>query len=264
MLKSYNVTLKDWSLFEYISMQVRRDFNGSQKEITTEITTALDRIAKNSTIDAYKIEELWFPNVKCDIFISHSHKDIVLAKKFARWIYDRFGLTSFIDSSVWNHSSSLIDEINKKYSLNEKGNYDYKKIINVTNHVNTILISAILKAIDSSKCVFFLNTPNSIGSAKDSTEQTTHSPWLYSELMFTYIIDKNQKKKARDSVPKSPSHSVVEDLKMNFKLPTKHLENIDDGDLSTWEFEKDDYSNKEPLEILFDIMQRKKHSEDFY
>lgn len=44
----------------------------------------------------------WFPQIKADVFISHSHSDEKLAIIFAGWLYNAFGLTAFIDSCVWD------------------------------------------------------------------------------------------------------------------------------------------------------------------
>lgn len=249
MIESYNLSLTNEFLSNYVPKQLKYKFLEKQNRVIDD----LDRITKTCVINANDLEELWFPNIECDIFISHSHKDVKLVNKLAMWIYDVFQLKSFIDATVWGHSEVLMKKINDTYSKNNSGGYDYKKVINVANHVNMILMTAILKVIDSSKCVFFLNTPNSISPVKDSIEQATYSPWIYSEIMFTHIIDKNRKFKGLDSsLSESLKHHDDIDLKMNFKLPTEHLVSINNTTLKHWKITKD--TNQDKLAILSQIV----------
>ena len=46
-----------------------------------------DSIDKDIILDGSRIIDTFFPNVKADIFISHSHKDVGVAKEFAKYIY---------------------------------------------------------------------------------------------------------------------------------------------------------------------------------
>ena len=46
-----------------------------------------DSIDKDIILDGSRIVDTFFPNFKADIFISHSHKDVLAAKEFARIIY---------------------------------------------------------------------------------------------------------------------------------------------------------------------------------
>jgi hypothetical protein len=50
----------------------------------------------------------WFPYINADIFISHSHKDYNDVVCLAGWLEEKFGLTAFVDSSVWGYSDRLL------------------------------------------------------------------------------------------------------------------------------------------------------------
>ena len=58
-------------------------------------------IGENGSLDGSKMQTNWFPQIKVDIFLSHSHKDEKLAIALAGWLKKTFGLTTFIDSCVW-------------------------------------------------------------------------------------------------------------------------------------------------------------------
>ena len=62
----------------------------------------------------------WFPQIKADIFISHSHKDKGLALALAGWLEETFGLTAFIDSCVWGYANKLLKMIDDEYCYQKK------------------------------------------------------------------------------------------------------------------------------------------------
>ena len=77
---------------------------------------------------ADSIWDEWFPEVNADVFISHSSKDVDLAKMFAQWLKKNFSLSAFIDSDIWGHSDDLLKEIDNVHCLNPGGEtYNYKK-----------------------------------------------------------------------------------------------------------------------------------------
>lgn len=123
-------------------------------------------------LDGNKMIETYFPDLKADIFISHSHKDIDKAKEFSKEIYRRTGLVSFIDSEVWENIDNLFISIHKDI-VSDK--YAYM-----------MLNTALLNMIDKCECLFFLDTPNSFNNESASTL----SPWIYSELSMANVIEK--------------------------------------------------------------------------
>ena len=66
-------------------------------------------------LDGSKMQANWFPQIKADVFISHSHKDRELALTLAGWLRETFGLTAFIDSCVWGYANDLLKMIDNKY-----------------------------------------------------------------------------------------------------------------------------------------------------
>lgn len=97
-------------------------------------------IGENGSLDGSKMQTNWFPQIKVDIFLSHSHKDEKLAIALAGWLKETFGLTTFIDSCVWGFSNKLLKEIDGKYCrCQESKAYDYQKRNYSTSHVHMML-----------------------------------------------------------------------------------------------------------------------------
>lgn len=100
-------------------------------------------LLSDDILDASRIEEEWFPQLKSDIFISHSHKDEETAKALAMWLSDTFKLDAFIDSTVWGYYTILLDALLKETT-----------IYNASSHVHLMLNQALMKMIDKCEALF--------------------------------------------------------------------------------------------------------------
>lgn len=200
---------------------------------------SLDKyIVDNDALDASKIEEDWFPPIKADVFLSHSHKDEKLAITFAGWLSETVHVTVFIDSCVWGYSDELLSIIDKKYCVSkEKTNggyiYNYDKRNKSTTHVHMILNGALAKMIDSTECIMFLNTPNSIKMNELMNKSITDSSWIYSELLMSKIIRNKKlieyrKEEIVFAEKQELSHS---ELNVQYYIETDHLIDISWKDL---------------------------------
>jgi hypothetical protein len=183
-------------------------------------------------LDGSKIQSSWFPQVDADIFISHSHADEDIAVSLAGWLWDEFGLVSFIDSLVWGYSNELLKEIDNAYCLNEGGkNYDYDTRNYSTSHVHMMLCTALTMMIDRTECLFFLNTPSSVCPTENI--EKTLSPWIYFEIATTKIVE-----------PKLPSRDLLEartfsekfekSLQITHELDLTHLSDLGAIVLRKW------------------------------
>lgn len=142
----------------------------------------------NGYINMSKITEDWFPTVKCDIFLSHSHKDIELVNGLVGFFHKYFKVNVFVDSYIWGYCNELLREIDDKYCMRDNGEmFDYDKRNYSTSHVHMMLANSLNKMIDKSECIIFLDTDNSL-DVKNIIENGTSSPWIYSELISTKLI----------------------------------------------------------------------------
>lgn len=82
-----------------IDLKIETNKNKSFEEYNYSNFKEIEKKLKNfilngGSIKAVEIQNDWFPNIKADIFISHSHKDEELAIKLGDWLFNNFGLKS--------------------------------------------------------------------------------------------------------------------------------------------------------------------------
>lgn len=197
---------------------------------------------KSGIIDGTMLQEDWFPIINdFDIFISHSHKDKDLAIALAGWLYKEFELNSFIDSCIWGYADDLLRKIDNLHCrINNK--YDYNLRNYSTSHVHMMLNTALMKMIDKTECLFFLNTPRSIKLS--GIETRTLSPWIYSEIGISQLIEKKRKKRTYEI--------VFGGFDISHCLDLSHLAEISRKDLSKWSLI--DVKKEKALDELYKII----------
>lgn len=271
MYKGFNLTLTraDKMDFMDISSQDIKLYSSGLHELRSnlldKVSSNIDLTDETGIIDVTKLKNNWFPENNYDVFISHSHNDVLIAKRIACWLKNEFDIDAFIDSTVWGYSNDLLKKIDDRYcvlSENKKTGritYDYDKRNYSTSQVNLILSSALHDMIDSCECIIFLNTENSI-SVVNTIRNKTNSPWLYDELQTTRLINKKVPERLlleteirqSDYINKSSNelppfqHDVTQEL-------TKLLK-ITKDDLVTWEHKWSSIQNKgncKPLDLLY-------------
>lgn len=229
------------------------------EERRSQIRQQLDNyILQDGVIDGAKIQSEWFPDDKeIQIFISHSHKDEELAVNLACWIYEHFGIVSFIDSCVWGYSKELLKKIDVKYCKKEDDLYDYDKRNYSTSHVHMMLVTALNKMINRSECLFFLNTQNSIHFK--GIEERTLSPWIYAELEMTRTIQLTVPQRLMPSSCFSSTgeqHKRINessDLRISYPVNTGQLTTIDNRVLMQWRKRHIQEPRNNALDILYAI-----------
>ena len=207
-------------------------FKDSNKEIRAKLKSFM---FSDNSLDGSKIQDAWFPQINAQVFISHSHKDEVMAKMLAGWLKETFNIDSFIDSCVWGYANDLLRDIDNEFCINDNGlTYDYNKRNYSTSHVHMMLSSALSMMIDNTECLFFLNTENSI-TLSESIEKT-ESPWLYFEIGISQII--RTKERIRNLLERVRLYSSHDDLekaiKVSYTTDTHHLTKIDTNTLNAW------------------------------
>lgn len=205
-------------------------------------------IYDNGHIDGSSLKKHWFNIQQADIFISHSHNDINKVKAFAGWLYDIFGLKSFIDSCVWGYCNDLLKQIDDDNCKKKGSNtYNYELRNYTTSHVHMMLSIALSEMIDNAECVIFYNTPESVTLKSDlkaineSTKVVTMSPWIYHELAMTTFIRKSELKRSKVILEKAfESRAIGEFNSINIEHDVKqYLDNmisLTDEDLRRWQY----------------------------
>lgn len=220
-------------------------------------------ISEDGIINGSDLKEHWFSISEKDIFISHSHNDINKVKAFAGWLYETFGLESFIDSCSWGYCDELLKKIDDRYCFNPKTqtyNYDLRNY--TTSHVHMMLSTALSEMIDKTECIIFFNTPNSINMGteleKIKNNSKTLSPWIYHELSMTTLLRTNYPDRKKKFLEHFAQRADGE-LSINYDV-TKLLNELTvlkEQDLTSWKEIWDRRPIKikeEALDLLYEIV----------
>jgi len=212
----------------------KKIFNKTSLEIGTTLN---EYLSANGSIDATLMQKQWFPKINAEVFISHSHKDFDKAISLSGYLQYTFGLTSFVDSCLWEHANKLLRMIDDKYCLNYSNSYSYQKRNLSTTHVHLLLSTAIMMMIDQCECLFFLNTPKSISS--NEVISRSKSAWIYSELAISQLVRKKSIQTHRKLFEKgfSKQASLHENYlfpDFEYEVETMHLANLETKDFDNW------------------------------
>ena len=136
------------------------------------------------------MRDLVFPTDEFDVFISHSHNDLEIAKLFAVWLKEKYRYRVFLDSFVWSSIDGLLLEIDNQYCKQKNGLYSYHRRNYSTAHIHTMLSMSIMEIIKHSKAGVFIDSPHSIDlrNLSNSNRAKTLSPWIYQEIMFMRLF----------------------------------------------------------------------------
>ncbi len=195
---------------------------------STVAKTLQEFISCDGVVDATKLQGNWFPTVKADIFISHSHKDFDNVCILAGWLKEKFDLTVFIDSCIWGNYTDILRQIDKKYCYSDSLKiYDYGTRNITTSHVHMMLANALSMMIYNTECLFFINTPNSI-SFKSTVVDKTLSPWIYHEMIASKYLRPSElirPKSISENLQFSSGEIMAMDSmpKFEYDLPKDHL-----------------------------------------
>ncbi|MGB8368021.1 MAG: hypothetical protein ACLPYZ_01685 [Limisphaerales bacterium] len=229
--------------------------NESNSNIVEE---ALKDFLDNGKIDGSKMRDHWFPEIKADVFISHSHRDQTDAKKLAGYLERNFGLNSFIDSCVWGYADDLLKQIDNQYCLNVgRETYSYEKRNGSTSHVHMMLSTALGMMLDTTECVIFMDTPNSITS--NDAVKKTQSPWIYYELGLMRLIRKRSPEEHRPRLVEESfaNRRSAFALEVEYSVALGDLTQIDASRLNNWlkAWEARAVGDRDvhPLDVLYKI-----------
>ena len=153
-----------------------------------ELHSELRRLVKGERgiIDGERLQNFVFPTNNYDVFISHSHNDLEIAKRFATWLKEKYGYNVFLDSFVWNSADGLLREIDNLYCKQRNGLYNYHRRNYSTAHIHTMLSMSIMEIIKRSKVGILIDSHHSINleRLRNSNQGKTLSPWIFQEIMF--------------------------------------------------------------------------------
>jgi len=229
MFVGYSLDINEKNFFQNDSQEYyykigKKEFESMKKRLNTNLDN-LDFFENGDKLDGSKMQENWFPIMKVDIFLSHSHRDEKLAIALAGYFKANFGWSVFIDSCLWGYCDDLLRAIDERYCMNPSGEtFIYEKRNQSTSHVHMMLSVALQKMIDESECLMFLKTENSLTNLKDAIEEKTLSPWIYMELFSIETVRLSKRRKINFIEP-TLKHTLFEQkaLAVEYKVKTDGL-----------------------------------------
>lgn len=248
MFVSFDTKIENKEMFNDYLESGRSIFSQNQKIVYN----ALDEYLLNdNVIDGDAISQDWFPIIKSDIFISHSHLDEDYVIAFAGWLKDNFNLDAFIDSCVWGYSNELLKQIDKRYCKKAYATYSYEKRNISTSHVHMMLNVALMKMIDKCECIFFINTPHSLPIVDNIRKvESTLSPWIYSEVEMTRYLREQKPQRKGYQYPLNAGFQLEHsELKIQYKINKMHMKKINDKSLEVWLTSSSNHEH--PLDTLY-------------
>ena len=251
MYRGFNLDLGNADLSPYI--KTGSEIHTKNKSLVEEKLESFRD--ENGNLIASEIIAKWFPPIDADVFLSHSHKDEARIIGLAGWLSEEFGLTSFIDSCIWGYSTDLLKLIDDEYCYNKSSEtYNYQKRNRSTSHVHMMLSTALAKMINNCECIIFVNTPNSISPKKYIEGGTTDSPWIYSEIAMTSIIQKRTPADHRRLISKSSIslEHFRESINIKYDVDLMHLTPLNVDDLNNWS-ESTEKNGSDALDALYSL-----------
>lgn len=193
MYRCFNVSIQKTDFFDqpptYIA-ECRNEGRVVKASLQNRIDNILNSVTNaDGVIDGGILADTWFPVENTDVFLSYSHNDEDLALIITGILKKKFGLTVFMDALTWGSADNLLRNIDDKYCKKDTGTYSYRKRNFSTSHVHAMLTGAIMRAMDQTEAVFFLNTENSTYQLESGFDiNHTLSPWIFEEILLATVL----------------------------------------------------------------------------
>ncbi|MDE5936540.1 MAG: hypothetical protein K2G83_03945 [Ruminococcus sp.] len=265
MFAGFNLKLSNeffYNNFQYYIDIAKESYKKCSQSITSEIEDAIiNHFEEGTPLDGNIILKKWFPKYSVDVFISHSHADEDLANAFAGWLYEKFNITSFVDSNVWGYIDDLLGILNDNYSHKRRNGdygyiYEHESCKKASQYTNIMLLMSLQTIIDNTESVFFLNTDKSVNVIDENGLSSTYSPWIYAELLCADLIRKKPLSEYRDKYFKenfainAATESRAE-LKITYNISTNNLKSLNEKNLIDWKERYKNEHNVIPMDLLY-------------
>lgn len=232
MYRSYKIAVDENFKAQIHANDTKGDLSPIRKTSFTKeyLRAELSRMVNQSFAKEYpRIDVIlaqWFSEVKADVFISHSGND----EELAHWLYDTFGIKSFIDSELLECITELQEEIEMRHSREELFLYNDKDRHSSAAHAHMIFVHALRCLIDQTECFIYLDTSKCASDGKSG-----FSPLIFHELATVNTV--------RESIPKRPGY-LEESFDIHYPLHCQRLMSLCAADLDNWAKKMSDYPDE--------------------
>ena len=265
MFAGFNLKLTNdffYNNLQYYISIAKETYKNRSQSITSEIEDAIiNHFEEGTPLDGNLILKKWFPKYSVDVFISHSHADEDLANAFAGWLYEKFNITSFVDSNVWGYIDGLLDILNDNYSHKRSNGdygytYDHECCKKASQHTNIMLLMSLQTMIDNAESVFFLNTDKSVNVINENGLSSTYSPWIYAELLCADLIRKKplseyRNKYFQENFAINAATESRAKLQINYNISTNNLKPLNEEKIIKWAEQYKNERNVLPMDLLY-------------
>lgn len=194
---------------------------------------------QRNVLDAEALAATIFPETRYDVFLSHSHADQRNAVDFALALGKR-GLKVFVDSTVWGFYGDLVRKIIAQTSPLDGETKD-EHVNRIHADVHMMLAGALHRTIARAETFVFLRSEKSVPLSFGNKARTL-SPWLYSELQFSFQVQHATPKRVRERIGatlddvKGFNNMSLENMQhlMAFRAFNDHLPPVRGNSLRDW------------------------------
>lgn len=225
MIYGFNLELRRTDI-SVLSSVVQRH----KDEVEKKVVKLESYLMEDGSLSAELIAGALFPQMSCDVFISHSSDDQDMAIQLAHELEQR-GVRAFVDSVFWGSAYSLLKAVDEKHSKPfGSPNYQYERLNRSAAHVHMILVTALQNMILRSGTLLFLHTDRSVSTKKFvQGESMTHSPWIHMELMFSHMIWR-----LKNKIPEPGLESLGSEAPIIHTAPVEHLKPVSGSKFMSW------------------------------
>lgn len=219
----------------YPECEIKSIFDIQQKNYCEVIKKLIDN---SPTVSGQELMDEIFPEISADIFISHAHADVNLAKDLAFYLLKTCKCRVFIDEYAWGNAYDILKYVNEGEKM-DNGNYSYDGCNKNAAAIYMILANAISSMIHKCKLFIFIESENSLIKTRE-----TASPWLFYELQLFNKIVENECKIAKDfdiSIPpwlklRNFTKYAAEGMKISYPAPQKFLLEANKRTIYDWSY----------------------------
>jgi hypothetical protein len=195
---------------------------------------------RRSILDAEALAATIFPEMHYDVFLSHSHADQRNAIDLALAL-EKHGLKVFVDSTVWGFYGDLVRKIiAETLPLDDETKEEHVNRIHADVHM--MLAGALHCTIARAETFVFVRSEKSVPLSFGDRARTL-SPWLYSELQFSFQVQHATPKRIQDRIQgvtldnvKGFNNMSLESMQhlMAFRAFNDHLPSVPGDSLRDW------------------------------